>query len=179
MVRDGTIVRWFVKWGDGNSQLRPDYQWSVAGAAELTAGQGTPTAEVKVSARGNNTVFIRITGLPPQCPNTASETLAIDLGPTASKLEEFTGPLARIPKTHIDQLLKALNENPGSHLYVFVSGKTGQTISSIKRKRNVVTRDLVLAFRGDAPVTIVENMRRRDDKLVIWLVPAGAPLPQP
>lgn len=176
IVADGRIVPYYVRWTDGTGDLKPVYKWRIFGAAELVGGQGTMIAEVKVSAPGNNTVSVEIGGMPEGCENTASETLGIDLGPEAIKLDEYTGPLTRITKRQVGGVLRALKENPGSHLFVALSGGKQDPKGSISRKRKILDRDL-LSDKDTSSVTIVEHLGRTDDKLSIWIVPPGAPLP--
>ena len=178
IVQDGKVEPWFVRWLDSTEDLRLGYKWTVAGAAEFVSGQGTPVAEVKVFAgRSNNTVSIEITGLPAGCPSTAAETFAIDPPPVAEKLAEFTGALTRIPKSHLEWMLKAMRNNPGSQIFVVVSGGASNPTRSLRSKRSVLERDLFSEFEVTPSVTIVEHLGRSDDKVVIWLVPPGAAPP--
>ncbi len=174
---NGQIILFFVRWNDGTGDIKPVYKWNVAGSGEFVGGQGTPVAEVKVFAGSNFTVSVEIAGLPAGCRNTAAETGVIDLGPVASKLEEYTGPLTRIPKSQMEGILKTLKENPGSQLFVVLSGGNQDPQRTISRKRKVLEKDLLSKFETSPPVTIIEQLQGKEDKLSIWLVPPGAAPP--
>jgi len=82
---------------DANGKvLNLEYEWAATARGEertpIVSGQGT--AEVEVFMTGlEPTVMVKVRGFPIGCPNTASETLIIDLTPQASILDQFRGSL--------------------------------------------------------------------------------------
>lgn len=174
---NGQVIPYFVRWNDGTGYIKPVYKWNVVGSGELVGGQGTAEAEIKVFVGNNFTVFVEIAGLPVGCPNTASETGVIDPPPVASKLGEYSGSLTRMPKDQMEGILKALKEYPGSQLFVVLSGGNPDPQRAIKSKRKVLERDIFSQFEAAPPVTIIEQLQGKEDKLSIWLVPPGATPP--
>lgn len=152
---------------------QPTFKWS-ASAGEIVLGTEGRGIEVIVpdGFSSNLTVSLEISGLPPSCPNTDSETMGCRLQiPKAEKLDEITGSLARISPKRYDAVLTALRQNPAAMLYITVSsGKTAST--SIKQKRfdllKSIDRDLY-----EMRIVFVES-EKDDDKVVFWLLPAGA-----
>src|SRR5688572_27473989 len=71
------------------------YEWSVSHGT-IAKGQGTHVIEVALPKAETITATLRVKGLPSDCSGTASETVTMCPAPTATKLDELTGPIARI-----------------------------------------------------------------------------------
>ena len=179
----GDRVPFFLSIGTEIDLYQPTYRWSASNG-EVIVGKDNKTIEV-IGANlisKSLTVTVEIDGLPLGCPSKASETMAYDPPLKASKLAEIIGSLAKVPNARYDEILFDLTQNPAASLYIFISpGKTGST--SIKRKKS----DLLNQFSSRTFRSVLHNGSRiifvdsdkNDDKVVFWLVPAGADNPTP
>lgn len=155
------------------------YLWSVTthrGEVGMVRGQGTPKIFVPWSDEVV-TVVVKVIGLRSPCPDNASATAVYDPPPVAEKVEEFVGSLSKISGNRFDNIIQTARQNPHAQLYIMLSGTRGNAARSIKAKRLTLT-SRILSKLHDHRVTFVES-DRRDDRVVVWLVPAGADLPRP
>ena len=157
---------------------QPAYKWSVSNG-QIIVGPDSKTIEVVSTdfINRNLTVTVDIGGLPPYCPNRASETMSYDPAPEATKLAEIKGSLAKASPQRYDKILAALRQNPSARLYIIVSaGKTNS--ASIIKKKTAVMKGFGTKLGEDTRVTFVDS-DKGDDKVAFWLVPAGADSPVP
>ncbi len=95
------------------------YNWTVRGG-EIFDGQGTETVRVTPSNSGESlTAAIEIVGLPINCINQASETAPLYCGlPQLVQIDVFSEPLAQINKNRINEMVRALQNDPTAQLYI-------------------------------------------------------------
>ncbi|MFT3742883.1 MAG: hypothetical protein QM785_01190 [Pyrinomonadaceae bacterium] len=159
------------------------YKWSAT-QGDIVARADEKSIEVlNVDFEGKNlTVTVEISGLPPNCLSTASESMAVSIHAKTIQIDEIRGSLVDMSKERFDKIHSVAAQNPNALLYIVVSaGKTNET--SIRRKQmNLVDRLTGHpAYRStfhDRRITFVHS-NKNDDKIVFWLVPAGNDLPTP
>ena len=97
------------------------YVWTVYGG-KIIEGEGTKLIKVLYENRGNNlTATVKIEGLPENCPNTSSETMACPLPPPkAIKIDEFIESIANMDYRRSEKLIKALQDDQSAQLFVIV-----------------------------------------------------------
>jgi hypothetical protein len=154
--------------------LNLEYEWAATARGEertpIVSGQGT--AEVEVFMTGLElTVMVKVRGFPIGCPNTASETIIIDLAPQASILDQFRGSLSSVTNERFAKIVSAIEEQPYSQILVVIGSQKNSSAKTRKR------REELLKLMGRSPedhrITFIE---REDevDTMTVWLVPPGA-----
>lgn len=179
MIRAGEISTYTTSIDRKGQQLKLEYVWSVS-TGSILAGQGTSTIDVREPNGSCITATVEIKGFPESCPNTASEFACGDPAPQPVKLEEFIGPLAKVSAERFITAFKQAEENPTAQVYIFISGTRRNPRSSISKKRQILMKHITVTCRYDAQrVTFVDLDNRHDDRVTVWLVPAGAAVPKP
>lgn len=156
------------------------YLWSVTtsrGELGMVRGQGTQTILVPWNDDAI-TVTIRVIGVPRGCPETASSSTPYESMPVAEKLDEFVGPLSKVLKTRFDTVLAVARRNPTAQLYIVVAGKRGNISKSIRSKRSSINSLLVDKLIRSGHKAVMVDSDRVDDRVTIWLLPAGAEHPK-
>jgi len=149
-----------------------EYLWTVS-HGKIVNGQGTTRVEVVHDQPevGNLTVTVEVRGLPQGCLNTASESVAIDAAPSATKLDEFDSSLNSIPDDRFGKVVAAVQNNPNSQLFIFVP-----PIATIKSAL-AARFDSVIHERVDGPRITFIDAPVKSNLVQIWLVPPGATPP--
>ncbi len=150
------------------------YKWTI-GSGVLLAGQGTPRIEVLMPDGNSITAAVEVEGLPSGCPNSDSETVAWDPAPAAAKLDEFSGPLKKVPPERFANIVKAVTDCPSCKFYIFIPGANHRERSA---RREVLAERLSIR-RHDGPRITYVDVPDTDDRVTVWLVPPGAAPPSP
>ena len=165
--------------GDEMQKFNPTYVWTTS-TGEIVDGQGTLTVSVLHNdPRFSLTVTLEVKGLPEHCPNAASEAMIIDPAPVAIKLDEIIGSLAKVPVERFVAAFKQAKDNPTAQVYIFISGSRRNPQSSIKRKRDIMMKHIPITCQYDTQRVTFIDSGKQDDRVTIWLVPAGANSPTP
>lgn len=165
----------------GGSGETPTYNWSVS-SGTIIEGQGTPVIRVQTTpdmAGGSVTATVDIGGLCDICDRTRSDTAGIApavVAPEARKVDEFNVLQNDDVKNRVDNLYIELNNNPNSQGYIINYG-TDKEIA--KREKQI--RDAIAFRKYDASrITMVRGGDQGTGiRTVFWIVPAGAPNPEP
>lgn len=154
------------------------YLWKVItrnGERGMVRGQGTTQIEVPFT-EDHLTVTVDVKGLPDGCPGTASETMHVDWAPQPVKLAQITGNLSSGLKLKLPDIHRQIANHPSARLVAIIyPGKGG----SVQAKKKL----LISHFSDKSPklgnglTMVASNIKL--DKVVFWLVPAGADLPKP
>jgi hypothetical protein len=108
-IQPGDPVTFSVSLSNEAENLKLEYKWRVS-KGEIIEGQGTASIKI-ASARVSQqaiTATIEITGLPENCPNVSSETLALYacFMPREYKIESFSDE-----KTSLEELISILSND--------------------------------------------------------------------
>ncbi len=162
--------------GQGSSNFT--YNWTVS-AGTITSGQGTPSITVATTAdmAGTNvtaTVNVGGTQAGCNCPTEASDIGGVAAKPTPIPVDEYGPSQDDDVKARIDNFFIQLNNNPGARGYVIIYGTPAQ----IRRQKAQIMRAINRPGSGhDASrVTFVDGPAG-EQKVKLWLVPAGADNP--
>lgn len=157
------------------------FLWTAKDGA-IATGQGTS----KVGVYWPDWCFsllvtVQVTGLPAGCPSTASEVAGVShCRPTEAVLiDEFVGPLSKITTARMDKIGLAVAKDPLARLYVVISGKPRSPRSYIRSKRAVLAKKLAHSRGPDSYRVVYVDSDKGDDRIKLWLVPAGARDPEP
>lgn len=156
--------------------LNIEYVWSVS-AGEILKGQGTKILIVRQPERENLTVTVKFNGLPKNCPNTVSESLAISIDYQARQLDEFSEPFAQISQARIQAILNRLQEDPTGQLYIIFRHKE-KTSRKVARRKELEIYDSLIKHGADKDRIRVINDFGQSEVVKFWLVPAGANPPE-
>lgn len=153
------------------------YLWTVHtayGPVGMVRGQGTARIEVPYTYNGA-TATVKVIGLPAGCQNEASDLVAIDPPPQPIRIDEIAGPVSNAPKSVFTNIKERFANYPGASLAVSIAA--GKRSGSYELKKRAVEAKLRFN-RNDADSRILFiRSAAKDDKVIFWLVPAGAALP--
>jgi hypothetical protein len=149
------------------------YQWTVS-QGQLIAGQSTN--RITVSFDTYVTVMVRLSGLPPGCPNTASESMVIDPAPSPTLIDKYGRISWKAEMKRINLLLPELSRDPNAQI-VFLFTMTPYQSEDYAKKR--VTRVLELLRKNGLEPQQFRLRIEAGTKLYtrIYSVPAGAQIP--
>lgn len=155
------------------------YNWTVS-AGEITSGQGTPSitvATTQAMAGSNVTATVSVGGKQPNCncDTDDSETAGIAINPTAQPVDEYGPSQDDDVKARIDNFYIQLNNNPSARGYIIIYGTPAQ----IRRQKAQVMRAINRPGAGHdaSKVTFVDGPNNGEQRVKLWLVPAGAEPP--
>jgi hypothetical protein len=153
------------------------YLWTVHtryGPVGMVRGQGTARIEVPYTHNGA-TATVKVIGLPAGCSNEASDMVSIDPPPQPIRIDEIAGPVSNAPKSVFTNIKERFANYPGASLAVSIAeGKRG---ASYELKKRAVAAKLRLNRNESQSRIIFVRSAAKDDKVIFWLVPAGAALP--
>jgi len=177
IVAEGDIARYTAKIDLVGSTITPRFQWTTS-VGEIVSGQGTNTIEVRQPDR-IITATVEVSGLPPECPNIASEVSFGDPAPQAMKIggmSNTTPPDLEVVRRFRDEL----RANPNNQGFIFLAYPPNLPKAKIAARENAI-RDLLTKERlmGDfdgSRITLVQATSKRDIT-EFWRVPPGASNP--
>jgi hypothetical protein len=158
--------------------LKLEYVWSVS-SGTIVAGQGTSQIEVREPNGSCITATVEIRGFPESCPSTASEVACGDPAPQPIKLDEFVGALAEVRSERFIEAFNKAKQDSFAQVYVLISGARRNPASSIRKKREILMKRITITCRFDPQRVTFVISDKHDDRVAIWLVPAGANIPIP
>ena len=188
VVNDGEVITFAadVAYG-GPSAL--NYTWTVSPpAARITGGAGTPTLTVDSTGLGRQ----RVTAIlvvddgsgDHNCRQTAQASTNVNAPPPPPvqprKFDEFPSISFDDDKARLDNFAIELQNNPSAQGYIIVYGGRRNSADFADRL-GARSRNYLVTVRGmDANRIVVRNGGLRDRPTIeLWIVPQGAPLPQP
>lgn len=156
-----------------------EYVWS-ASDGKIVSGQGTSQVEVMVPGGGGITVTVEVKGFPTGCNNRASESSFGDPRPQAVKLYEFVGAVTKTRAKLAAQATEIAKNDRNARLTIFLYGGEGRNSAKfVKDKTNTLLKYYVPICGYDAGRITIVHIPRTNDRVSIWLVPAGADSPTP
>lgn len=156
------------------------YEWTVS-AGGIVKGQGTPEIEfvatIEENEIANINVDVKITGLPKDCPNTAS-----DIMPVAQRI--FGDPVDKFGKIALDDrkarldsfLIQIANDPDGEGLIVLTLEKRDSRTYKISLLKNIL-KFLEWRKADLTRISFAISEQDFDEQTTLWLVPPGAKLP--
>ena len=178
VVDAGKVATYTARIDQKGKQLELQYKWTV-NPGKIINGQGTTAIEVIQTENVTFTATIEVSGLPSECANTVSETSIVDLIPQAVKLDELSGPLTQFSDNPFNRIVQRAKADPTAKLYIIMSGSKRNRQLSIRKKRSIILDRIVRKFGEDTTRVTFVDSNKTDDRVVIWLVPAGADRPLP
>ena len=160
---------------------RLSFLWTVrSGDREvgMVRGQGTQTILAPWNHDGM-TVTVKVIGVPPGCADTASEVMFVDAPPIARKLIELRGRVSKTAGVRLREAIVEAKKEPTAQVYIMIYGTDRNTAASIHGKRNAILKLLreIYGHHIDTRITFLDV--GKGDRIVVWLVPAGADRPNP
>jgi|GEM_PF-3115359 len=157
------------------------YLWS-ASSGRIIEGQGSRVITVKGDPKSkcdglNVTATVEIEGLPPSCPNSASETVAVSDGCGSPQLVDEYGPMSfQKEKLHLDNAVVQLQNGGDQRLVFVIYRQKNSEMAAIKKRAAGITKYLQRRGVSKKKFTFVYG-KNIDYVTKIWLVPDGAALP--
>lgn len=178
LVSPGQLAMFSAQIDNKANNFTLEYEWSTS-VGKIVTGQGTSRIEVVMPAH-SLTVTLEVKGLPSNCPNIASESMSWDPTPIPIKLDEFIGSLTKVRTERFIEAFNKAKDDSYAQVYILISGARRNPKSSIRKKRQVLMKHITVTCRYDTQrVTFVDVDNKQDDRVTIWLVPAGANPPTP
>ena len=163
----------------GTPNITPSYNWTISGG-RILSGQGTPVISVDTTGLAGQTLraTLDVGGFGTPCP--ASCAVAIPIVNKPRKFDEYYDIARNDEKARLDNYAIQLQAEPGSQGYVIVypSRKAKGDVAQQRAQRIV---DYLVNSRGlsqDRVVTVM-GPAREGWVVELWVVPEGAPPPQP
>ena len=154
------------------------YFWTVKGG-QILEGQGTSVIKATWQNFTNSFLStVKIEGLPENCENTASEIMNITPPPEAEKIDEFFGDASKLESGRIVKIIKAITENPSAQLFIIVPHKKKIHLQKQTEKERGIRKMLIKDNKKIADRITFINILSLEQKVQLWLVPAGAVPPE-
>lgn len=150
------------------------YHWTSSGG-EIVAGQGTSAIEIRLPQHTGLTVTVEISGLPKDCPMTASESAIWDHAPEAVRIgaihsaEQFTEKL----KEFADELAR----NPSDQGYIIIGYRPDAPAAEINARENRIIENFRPLFGYHPPPITLVRWDGKIDIVELWRIPPGAENP--
>lgn len=163
----------------GTPNITPGYNWTIS-AGRIISGQGTPSITVDTTGLAGQTVraSLDIGGFGTPCP--ASCAVAIPIVNKPRKFDEYYDIARNDEKARLDNYAIQLQAEPGSQGYVIVyPALKAKGNQAQERAQRIV--DYLVNTRGldNSRVVTVMGPAREGWTVELWVVPEGAPPPQP
>ena len=175
-TKPGETIRYAARVDAKDGPVSVQFRWTI-NPATIFAGQGGPEIEFERPVMDSVSVSLEVIGLPAHCQRNASETSTFDPAPAASRLDQFSGPLAKIPDPRLKRMVDILRNRPESQLYVALEYMTDETEPAAKQKAQLIASLLRKAGVEDKRVAYVIGKTQRE-RVQFWFVPAGAEYPR-
>jgi hypothetical protein len=163
----------------GTPGVVPTYNWAVTNG-HIINGQGTSSITVDTAGLAGQTITATVDvggyGIP--CPSSCSVSLPIE--EISKKFDEYYDIARNDEKARLDNYAIELQSEPGRQGYVIVYPARQAKSNDTQQRANRIS-DYLINSRGiDASRFTVKIGAPRDNWLVeLWVVPQGAPPPQP
>ncbi len=163
----------------GTPNITPSYNWTIS-AGRIISGQGTPSITVDTNGLAGQTVraTLDIGGFGTPCP--ASCAVSIPIVNKPRKFDEYYDIARNDEKARLDNYAIQLQAEPGSQGYVIVyPSRKAKGNQAQERAQRIV--DYLVNSRGldTSRVVTVMGPAREGWVIELWVVPEGAPPPQP
>lgn len=179
-VKLGEFVHFTVQLTDDVKTLNLQYNWAVS-AGQIVEGVGSQKIKVDIEGLPYTSLvaMVEIKGLPENCPTTFAESYAPEPpAPQATLFDEFGKLPLREIKSRIDNFYSQLLSEPNSHGYIINYGTDREAAIREKQIRNSIP----LRTDDASRITFVTggaNLNGVGVWTKIWIVPAGATVPEP
>lgn len=175
-VAPGETIRYSARVDTKDLAGMPQFKWTINPAA-VFAGQGGPEIEFERQAMNRLTVTLEVVGLPGHCPRHATANAAWAPTPVARRLDQFAGPLTKIPDQRLNRIVNALRYQATSQLFVVLEYNDHAAEPAAKQKGHLVA-DLLAKSGLDSKRVSYAIGKTTRDSVQFWLVPAGAEYPK-
>jgi hypothetical protein len=171
-------ITFTVSIGEEAKDFKIAYNWTI-NAGEIVEGQGTTSVSVLRTVQGQNlTATVTVSGLPDGCNNTASETTSsCELPPQPIQIDEFSESANHIDKNRINEIVRALQNDPTAQLYIIFKHKEKILLKTTSQKEREISNSLVKAGLAADRITAITGFGQ-NDSVEFFLVPAGATPPK-
>jgi hypothetical protein len=159
-----------------NAPAGMSYNWTVS-CGTIVSGQGSPTITVDNSncAGRSVTATLEMGGLAPECPPSKSFSYSVVANPERKKIDEFSNIQRNDDKARLDNLVIALQQDPGAQGYIIIYGTCGNTAQA----RYEFQKNYLVNSRGVEAGRLMFIDGGCKDQLTteLWIVPQGATPP--
>ena len=163
----------------GTQTITPSYNWTVSGG-RIMSGQGTLSITVDTTGLAGQTLRanLDVDGFGTPCPQTCA--VAIPIVNKPRKFDEYYDIARNDEKARLDNYAIQLQAEPGSQGYVIVyPSRKAKGDQAQQRAQRIV--DYLVNTRGldTRRVVTIMGPAREGWVIELWVVPEGAPPPQP
>jgi hypothetical protein len=158
------------------------FEWALTGA-KILRGQGTPT--LTIGEIGDDVVktALVITGLPSECPNSASASFLSPIEPPAPrKIAEFVSTTRRRERRILNRYVQELIRKPTVQGFIFVYQSPGENGVSLTRHLDQIRKYLEVPLGMPAGrIEVAGGGYRKASEVELWIIWQGSvrPLPTP
>ena len=158
-----------------------EYVWSASDGFIIT-GQGTDTITVRANPNTiefTPTVTVEIKGLAEECEVSDSETATIICAPSASLLDSFELTANPINVEGLDVLVSEVEKDSNATVSIIIYNKGELPSKLVKEKEASIKKYLSDKKVADDKISIINSPNDGSDRVLIFIVPAGATPPTP
>lgn len=149
------------------------FNWIVS-VGNLLSGQGTNSIVVK--PRGTEaSATIKLTGLPAECGNTASESVVWD-PPFIILVDEYSKISSKDELEKLDMLTKELQNDPTTQAFIIKTFPRNLSRAKLSERLKQTLKLVKSLWIDESRFTFGINFKG-EEKTLIFLVPAGAKSP--
>lgn len=176
MMQSGGLLTFSIDVSGGPPNLELKYNWQMS-AGTITSGQGTPAITVDTTGLSGQavTATVKIDGIPPECENLRSATLASGNSPPPARKYLDYGDVDRdSEEMRLAGFAIQLANEPDSLGYIYIYGPSHAS------KRLTRIRRFLVEKRGVDPnrISLLNGGHHEETKVELWIVPPGATLPK-
>lgn len=176
----GGLIRFIVELSpEPTSNLT--YHWRTS-AGKVDEGQSTKSIGVRylLEMRGTSlSATVKVSGLPSQCNDSASELTPLIWDPGPELIAEFSIPITTIHQRNLRKVADEQKNDPNGQIYIIEYFPPGTSERAINLKKNKILTFMVKTLKVDGPaITIVTSEADRRFTR-IYRVPPGADNPMP
>jgi hypothetical protein len=183
-VNAGDALTFVADLRGGDQNVTPTYNWTVS-AGTISSGQGTSVITVDTTglSGASVTATVDVGGYDRECGygSTASScTTSVTKKAEARKLDEYGALKPQDENARLDNFVIELQSDPTAQAYlVYYSGSSSRPGGVKKTAARAI--DYLVTKRGldGQRVMTLDGGMREQATLELWIVPAGAPPPQP
>lgn len=157
------------------------YYWAT-NTGKINEGQSTKRVGVRylMEMRGTTLVAtVKISGLPPNCGDAASEDTPLIWEPVPELMSEFSIPIASIHQRNLRAAANEQKSNPNDQIYIIEYFPPGISERSIRLKKNKIMAFMVKTLKVDGLAVRIVTAEADRPLTRIYVIPPGVENPIP
>ncbi len=182
-AKPGDTITFTASVSGGDTSVTPTYNWAVS-AGTISSGQGTKEITVDTTGLAGGTTVtatVEVGGYGMSCPPVSCTTSLLTQPPRARKIDEYDKLRFNDEKARLDHLAIELQNDPTAKAAIITYGgrdsRPGEAERRYRRAHDYLVNERKISEDRILPFADPGGLRE-EPWTELWIVPAGAPLPQ-